>query len=169
MHLGDDLQNEALIIRADPACHLELSALALRAKQMWGYPPEWMLAWANDLRITSKEIESHPTFAATLNGVIVGFYMLRTADEKLWLEHLWVEPHWGRQGIGSKLFRHASEEARKFSRPQLWIEADPNAEPFYLKQGAQRVSEIHTMMYGYERTVPVLKLDLAPKTHPLNG
>jgi GNAT superfamily N-acetyltransferase len=51
------------------------------------------------------------------------------------LEHLWVLPDWMGQGIGRALFRHAAERAAARGALSLTIEADPNAEPFYLPHG----------------------------------
>jgi GNAT superfamily N-acetyltransferase len=167
MERARDLGNEALIKRAQPASHLELTALALEAKQLWGYPQEWTHSWADDLRVTAADIERNPTFVAMLEDDLAGFYMLTTHHQKPWLEHLWVVPRFCRKGIGSKLLVHACGEAIQLKYTLLWIESDPNAERFYLKNGAKRVSERHTMMYGCERIVPILTFDLAPKSHSL--
>ena len=44
-----------------------------------------------------------------------------------------------RQGLGRRLLAHAARVARLAGAREIAIEADPQAEPFYLAQGAVRV------------------------------
>jgi hypothetical protein len=44
-------------------------------------------------------------------------------------------------GAGRRLFEHASRTASELGFTQLSIEADPNAEGFYLAMGATRLGE----------------------------
>ena len=45
-----------------------------------------------------------------------------------------------RQGLGRRLLAHAARVARLAGAREIAIEADPQAEPFYLAQGAVRVA-----------------------------
>lgn len=90
----------------------------------------------------------------------VGYYSLKQEGEFLWLDNLWVLPEFMGQGIGNGLFRHALEKSRILGAAVLKIEADPNAQNFYEKMGARKVSEHHTEVDVQPRMLPVLEINL---------
>ena len=125
---------------ASPEDAALLSDIAVAAKGYWGYSPATMQSWAKDLRIEPAAIQSNPTFVAETDTV-AGFYML-SHEERVWeLEHLWVTPTHMRRGIGKALMSHALSTIRSHDGAVLCIDADPNAEAFYLACGARRVGE----------------------------
>ena len=126
------------IRRADERDAPALSALAVASKQHWGYAPRDIERWRADLRISADEIKSRPTFVAEADGAIAGFYSLVPSPGPWVLEHFWVAPQFNRKGIGRALLSHASAIARHAGASMLAIDADPNAEPFYLACGAVR-------------------------------
>ena len=68
-----------------------------------------------------------------------------------------------RQGLGRRLLAHAARVARLAGAREIAIEADPQAEPFYLAQGAVRVGARAAPIPGEPgRALPLLHL-------PLNG
>ena len=115
-----------------------LSMLALESKQHWGYSPLDIERWRADLGISSDEIEAQPTFVAEVEGAIAGFYSLIPAAHAWILEHFWVAPQFNRKGIGRTLLKHAYDRARAEGASAIAIDADPNAEPFYVACGAVR-------------------------------
>ena len=62
-------------------------------------------------------------------------------------------------GVGRALFDHALDRAAALGAETLGIEADPNAEGFYLRMGATRVGEIAYELDGRERVLPLLTVD----------
>ncbi|MER5627762.1 GNAT family N-acetyltransferase [Streptosporangium sp. NPDC002544] len=52
---------------------------------------------------------------------------------------LFVEPDAIGQGVGRRLFEHAVAAAGDLGFARLTIDADPNAEPFYLAMGVTRI------------------------------
>jgi GNAT superfamily N-acetyltransferase len=150
-----------LIRRADVADAPTLTAIAIAAKRQWSYPDEWMALWTEALTITPASIAAHEVFVAELHGLTVGFYTLMVARNRWQLDHLYVRPsHMGR-GIGRHLFEHATHRLRDLAPDAtLFIEADPNAEPFYLRMGAKRIGEI---VRGWQRLTRVLpELEFTP-------
>jgi len=128
--------------------------IARIAKAHWEYPAEWLAAWHDDLVVSSEAIERHRTFVASLDGQVVGVCQLQEGEVGAMLEHVWVDPACHGQGIGRALVEHALGEAQGV----IAVVADPNAEPFYLKLGAQRVGSISAPMPGApERTLPLLE------------
>ena len=89
-----------------------------------------------------------------------GFYALVGRGREVELEHLWVLPEHIGAGIGRALFDHAVRRAAALDVTTLSIEADPNAEGFYLQMGARRVGENVYEIEGHRRELPLLTLDV---------
>lgn len=137
---GSDAQPNIRRARKEEAA--ALSGLALESKQHWGYSLLDIERWRADLRISSDDIESRPTFVAEVDDAIVGFYSLVPAAQAWVLEHFWVSPSYNRRGIGRALLAHASDTARRAGASSIAIDADPNAEPFYVACGAIRIGAV---------------------------
>ncbi|HEY3662329.1 MAG TPA: GNAT family N-acetyltransferase [Chthoniobacterales bacterium] len=148
------------MVRAKPDDASILSAIAWAAKALWGYPSHWMEQWREQLTITPEFIARHDTFIGLLEQQPVGFHALVERQDAINLEHLWVAPEKIRQGIGRALFQHAVQQATVRQAVRLTIEADPHAEPFYLRMGARRVGVIVSELDGERRELPVLEFDL---------
>jgi len=73
---------------------------------------------------------------------VAGFYLVVPREPSWELEHLWVAPQFARRGIGRALLAHAVSTARACGASAVLIDADPNAEAFYLACGAARVGTV---------------------------
>ena len=136
-----------------------LSNIAIQAKAHWDYAPADLARWRAELIVAPGAIEVCPTWVAQIDGSAVGFYMLVTGTTQWVLEHLWVLPRAMGQGVGRALLRHAVRLAADHDACSLAIDADPNAEPFYLACGARRVGEIAAPVDGHpDRVRPQLLL-----------
>jgi ribosomal protein S18 acetylase RimI-like enzyme len=71
------------------------------------------------------------------------------------LEDLWLDPELIGRGMGRRLFEHALRIASELGFDSLVIEADPNAEPFYLAMGAARIGDRRS---STGRTLPLLRV-----------
>jgi GNAT superfamily N-acetyltransferase len=149
------------IVRAQPADAPILSAIAWAAKAHWRYPTSWLEQWRDQLTITADSIATNETFAAVTDGQITGFYGLLALAEAMRLEHLSVLPDAMGRGIGETLFQHAAARARDLGFACLTIEADPNAEGFYLRMGAVRTGALTTEIEGQRRELPLLTYNLS--------
>jgi ribosomal protein S18 acetylase RimI-like enzyme len=125
-----------------------LSAITVEAKAHWPYSAAQLDAWRNDLTVTAASISALPTYVAELEGKIVGFYSLGTTDCTWKLEHLWVRPTFMGRGVGQSLLSHATNLAAQSGVASIAIDADPNAEPFYIASGAQRVGAVAAPIDG---------------------
>ncbi len=146
--------------RARPEDAARLTALAHAAKRRWGYPERWIRAWRADLTLTPACIRDNEVFAASERGEAVGFYALACHGRRCSVEHFWVAPAAMGRGVGRALFRHLLGRAGALGAQRVEIEADPNAEGFYLKMGARRLGERVYRLDGKPRVLPVLVLDL---------
>ncbi|MEZ5423869.1 MAG: GNAT family N-acetyltransferase [Pyrinomonadaceae bacterium] len=150
-------------IRLEPAelSDLErLSEIAFAAKAYWQYPAEWLERWRPQLTITESDLSSGTAVKLIVGGEIRGFYLLRKDDEKLWLEHLWVEPDRIGHGFGRQLFEHAMAAAKEMGHSSVHIESDPNAEGFYAAMGASKVGESRSELEGKMRILPLMEFKL---------
>ncbi len=159
------MQNGFQLERATPNHFETLTRIAFAAKAHWGYPAQWLERWRPELAIAPEYIRDNwviqcVKFDPPGPNEVVGFYGFSNEATSLQLQHLWIEPGWIGHGFGRRLFEHAMETARLRGHKGFDIEADPNAEGFYLKMGARRVGEIRRDMFGTERIVPLLYLTL---------
>jgi GNAT superfamily N-acetyltransferase len=151
----------AKIRPATPSEAVALTALAQAGKRHWGYPEAWMEAWRESLSFTPDYITANLVFCAEdETGQVIGFYALEKDNGHLRLEHLWLTPSQIGRGLGRLLFEHAALTAATQGAAELLIEADPNAEGFYLRMGARRVGEIVSRLTGVERILPLLRYAL---------
>jgi ribosomal protein S18 acetylase RimI-like enzyme len=134
-----------------------LSGLAMRAKAHWGYADEALDNWRHELAVSAADIREKPTFVAMVEGAVAGFYSLRPARSSWELDNLWVVPELMRHGIGRALLDHALETAARGGATEVAVDADPNAEAFYLACGAVRRGEVPAPIRGQrERVRPQL-------------
>lgn len=146
------------IVRAKAGDADRLSHVARTAKAHWGYPAEWMHAWQDFFTIRPEKIVANDYLAAQPeNGPPVGFCGVHRDGVDWRLEHLWVLPDWQANGIGQSLFDAAVTLVRERGGEALSIQADPNAEGFYLRMGGVRVGEVDATMFGVPRVMPELR------------
>ena len=142
----------------------KLTQLAHLAKAYWGYSPEFMEAFDDELTFQAEDLENERYLfrVGTCDGRICSFYALDTESEpegSIEMNALFVEPTEIGKGLGKRLFEHAVEESRKLGADNMMIHSDPYAEKFYLKMGAEKVSDIPSRSLE-GREIPLLKYDL---------
>ena len=148
------------ILPATPEAADALTRIAFAAKRYWGYPESWIQHWRESLTITLEFVRNNRVYAAVSGGEPCAFYALTSTGGELELEHLWVLPGWIGSGVGRLLFEHAVSEAARQGATTVAIEADPNAEGFYLRMGARRVGENVYEIVGRKRKLPLLSAEI---------
>lgn len=133
---------------AHPCESEELTCLAVAAKALWGYSERQLGLWSRDLRISPESIEKEPTFVAEECGRLIGVAQLNTEALPWALECLWVHPSAARRGVGAALVRRSLAYTRDHGQSGLRVDADPNAEEFYVKLGARRVGQVAAPVDG---------------------
>jgi GNAT superfamily N-acetyltransferase len=136
-----------------------LSDLALRSKAYWPYSREFIEACRESLTVTADYIGSSEVWVGQAGEAIVGFYGFEDEPDGVGLAFFFVEPGAILSGTGRRLLEHARQRARALGHAILVIEADPHAEGFYLKMGADRIGERESSV-GRGRMNPLLQLDL---------
>ncbi|GGS60788.1 N-acetyltransferase [Planobispora rosea] len=116
-----------------------LSELAVRSKAHWGYDEAFMAACRDELVVRASEVAERRTVVAEGDGRVLGFATLEGDPPEGDLGMLFVEPATIGRGVGRRLFEHVTAAAAGLGFTRLTIDADPNAEPFYLAMGATRI------------------------------
>ena len=147
-------------VRPAHPCESEaLTSLAFAAKAFWGYSRQQLDAWSSELRVSPESIIEKPTYVAEGQGRILGVVQLNTSSTPWQVECLWVHPDGMRQGIGARLMCETVAYAQAHGQRELHIDADPNAEEFYLHIGARRVAALSAPIAGNpQRVRPQLML-----------
>ncbi|MFJ3792106.1 GNAT family N-acetyltransferase [Kitasatospora sp. NPDC090091] len=137
-----------------------LSAIALRSKAYWGYDEAFMAACREELTLDPAAIERRRTAVAEADGRVLGFVTLVGAPPQGELGMLFVDPDSIGRGVGRRLVDHVRERAGVLGFRRLTIDADPNAEPFYLAMGATRIGTTPSESIP-GRELPLLALEIA--------
>lgn len=133
----------------------ELNKLSIASKMHWNYPEEWMEKWKADLALTEKDFSTHSIFKLTeASGSILGFCAIKEYANKYEVVHLWVKPAHMGKGYGKQLLNESIKRIVVKEKPVI-VEADPNAERFYLSQGFITFSKRESFPAG--RFLPLMR------------
>jgi len=144
---------------AVPAEAATLSALALRSKAYWGYNEDFMAAFKAELTVDPANCKEGMIKVAYEGPAIVGFYQLSGSGTEGELEDLFVDPDFIGKGVGTLLLETAMSQAKELGFLSLSIQADPNAEGFYIHFGAKRIgTKPSGSIKGRELPLLLLKL-----------
>jgi N-acetylglutamate synthase-like GNAT family acetyltransferase len=151
---------EIRIRRAEPDEAPALTEIAHAAKRHWGYPETWIEHWQDDLTITPEFIARNEMYVALFNDQIIGCCALVSTGSDAELEHMWIRPDYMGNAVGKALFRHTRERAKQLNFSAMELSADPNAEGFYQRMGAERCGEVQAEIDGRPRVLPRMRVDL---------
>ena len=134
-----------------------LTELTIRSKAHWGYSEAFMAAAIPELEFhREKFLPEFLVYVLQEDDKRVGFCSLLRMDDTLELHDLFVDPPHIGQGYGKRLWLHSLRVARERGFKRMTITADPNAEPFYVAQGARRIGEKPSLV-EHRRSLPVLE------------
>ncbi len=136
-----------------------LTDLIMRSKAVHGYDAAFMEACREELTLTPEKLTRGPIIVTEIDGEPAGVAQLLSYDGEWHLELLFIDPKHIGQGIGRRLMTWTVEEAQRLGAKELHIEADPDAEAFYLKMGAVRRGEAPSQSIP-GRMLPLLVLPL---------
>lgn len=153
---GDDID----IRRATAADAPRLTDLAMRSKAHWGYDAAFLAACREELTVSPRDLELDTVFVAERGTRALGYYALTLpSDGACELEALFVDPRAIGTGVGTRLFGHATRQARALGAARMIIESDPNAAGFYRAMGASPSGQRPSGSIPGRR-LPVLELRL---------
>lgn len=138
-----------------------LAALPSAARGTGVTTPAFLEACRAELTIHPRQCDGVRLIVAERAGTVLGFYRLAGHPPHGELADLFVEPTAVGQGVGGHLLRHATEVSRQLGFELLSIDADPNAEAFYLNAGAIRTGDVASASIS-DRRLPRLELSVLP-------
>src|SRR5712671_816151 len=111
-------------------------------------------------------VETEAQLLSALVGFeVAGFYSLSPLGRSWELDNLWVLPRFIRLGVGRALLSHALQTAACGGAAEVTVDADPNAEPFYLECGAVRRGVVPAPLPGQpQRARPQLTFDVRTRS-----
>jgi GNAT superfamily N-acetyltransferase len=110
--------------------------LCLRSKAVWGYDAAFLAACRDELTLTSADLTSTHLQVLTAGDALLGVVQIVVEIEEAHLLKLFVEPGSLRMGFGKQLLTWAIESSSRLGARRIVIEADPDAVPFYQRNGA---------------------------------
>lgn len=120
--------------RARPRDAAELTQLVYLSKQSNGYDDAFMLACAEELRITPQDIEDSLIWVAEADHLL-GCVTMVPSGTKGEISSFFIHPNSKRKGIGKALWQLVLQEAQTAKITHLTLHADPAAVPFYEVMG----------------------------------
>jgi predicted N-acetyltransferase YhbS len=100
------------------------------------------MAWEPEaITVAAEDMDQATVVVCEDGGFLCGFYMLRGAPPEIEMSRLMVDPLTFGTGLGRRLWNHAVETAAQMGAEAMTLDADPNAEAFYLRMGAETVGE----------------------------
>ena len=133
-----------------------LIALTIRSKAYWGYDAAFMESVREELQIPVAHIEAGYVHILEDAGNLIGFFSLIEAKGKWELDFAFLDPPYIGHGYGRALWQAVVGEAQRLGLRSFAIVADPHAEGFYLRMGAERIGEIASASVK-NRVLPVLR------------
>jgi len=139
-----------------------LTELTVRSKCYWGYDASFLADARKELEFLPNKFEpDFHVYVLQECGQIMGFCSLIPRNhEAIELHDLFIEPEHIGKGYGKLLWEYSVKLARELGFARLFLTADPNAEPFYERQGAVRISENESPVRS-GRKLPVMEYLLA--------
>ena len=148
---------EVTLRRARPDEAPALSDLALASKGFWGYDDAFLEACRAELAISPDDVVRGNYVVAERGGEVAGFYSLDGEPPAGELANIWVRPGQIGTGLGRILWHDAMAAAAAAGFEYLDIDAEPNAEGFYRKMGAERIGETPSGSIP-GRTLPLMRV-----------
>jgi GNAT superfamily N-acetyltransferase len=135
-----------------------LTDLTVRSKAFWGYDDSFLESARQELEFqTSKFLPDFQVYIIEAEGEPLGFCSLISVDgSTVELHDLFVEPRCIGKGYGGQLWDYAVKLARTLGFRRIVLTADPNAESFYVHQGAVRVG-VKASPVRSDRVLPVME------------
>lgn len=142
-------------VEADAASVEEVHRRAVEAVDRRFYSDDEITSWAGRRDAETRRarfadrLEGSVFLIADRGSRLVGFAQMIVESHEV--RALYVDPRYGRRGVGAVLLDRLEEVARERELPDLELKASLNAAPFYLARGYERLDEAtHRLADGTE-------------------
>ena len=149
------------IERANKTDAEKITELTIRSKDYWNYGAKQIEEWSDELTITSKYIDENHVYKLITTNELVGFYAFQLINQKvIKLDFLFIEPMFIGKGYGKVLLTDFLQRIKKTEYEKIILEADPNAEKFYERNGFKVVGKLKSSMK--DRFLPIMEMKIKP-------
>lgn len=153
------------IEKAIPQDSQKLTELTIRSKTHWAYSDQQIEIWRDDLTISESYIYNREVYKLKIENNIIGYYSYYNMNSlEVKLENLFIEPEFIGKGYGKLLMSDFLMRIQRTESNRIILEADPNAEYFYLKLGFNVIGKIETSIKN--RFLPIMEMKLSHLTKP---
>ncbi|MCB9315805.1 MAG: GNAT family N-acetyltransferase [Lewinellaceae bacterium] len=136
-----------------------MTQITKASKAYWGYSKTQLELWADELTISPAYIEEFLVFKLVSGDTVLAYISLHPGENgRFKLENLFVLPKHIGKGFGKNLLEYAKQQCNALGAKVLWLESDPHATAFYLKQGFVVTGQRESSIPG--RFLPVMELPL---------
>jgi putative acetyltransferase len=114
------------------------------------YNPEQVDTWAPKIMDREKwleKLESHITYVAELDGIIVGFGDITREG---YIDHIYTHKNYQAKGIALAILNRLEEDARDLGITELTTEASITAKPLAERRGYRVIKEQRKVLRGVE-------------------
>lgn len=132
-----------------------ISALMRSSKAYWGYHAKQIEEWHDELTMTVEYIEQNQVCVALDESELSGVCSFSNCSVgKVTLDSLFISPNKIGLGVGSALLSYCIDSSIKFGASAIVLDADPNAEGFYLHHGFKTIGKKPSSIAG--RFLPIM-------------
>lgn len=145
------------IERANNQDHTVLTEIMRKSKAVWGYEQKQLQQWEDELTVSQEYINQNPTFKLSIDKKVIGFYAYRNQGQNIKLDSLFIDPKNIGKGFGKILLKHFLDNVQLTNTSKkVILDADPNAEKFYLKNNFKTIGLQKTSIK--DRFMPIMVL-----------
>ncbi len=156
MIMVNQIPENLIKFRAAEVADIELlNRISVSSKRHWNYPEEWILKWIDDLSLNENDLLESSVIVLEIDEVLKGFCSVSEEIDHYEVLHLWLLPELIGRNLGKALLTKTLEQVIQHDLPVL-VEADPNAEAFYKKQGFVTYDKKESFPKG--RYLPLMKM-----------
>jgi len=141
-----------------------LTELTMRSKAYWQYAAAFLADARQEREFQpNKFLPDFHVYILERVGQVLGFCsLIPIGNDSIELHDLFVEPSYIGKGYGKQLWDHSVSLVRELGFRTLVLTADPNAEPFYARQGAVRTGERESSVRS-DRKLPIMEYRISDK------
>jgi GNAT superfamily N-acetyltransferase len=143
-----------------------INRLMRTGKGYWGYPEEGLDRFMQTFGI------AHDTYFDTAFGYIVesplgviGYYLFKTNENSLELDHFFLETKLIGQGYGRQLWNHCVSHAQQKGWTEFTFWSDPHSLGFYEHMGAVQIAE-RAMVTLPGHMAPIMRFVVTMEENP---
>ena len=154
------MQTKSMIVeKANRIDHKELTDLTKKSKSYWGYSPDQMEKWNDNLTITQEYVDNNNVFKISDNGQIIGYYSyLRLNSNTVNLDNIFIYPEHIRKGYGKFLMENFIERMKNIGYKKITLDSEPNAEVFYKNFDFTVVGKLESSIK--DRFLPIMEKEI---------